>query len=142
MTNARFVDASVFIYAYLKPKKPLTPEISKLKKAAQDIVKRINRGEPVSTSLIHISEIANMLEARMSLKACLEILTDLMTIESLQIIQPTTEQYQSAIEEAKIVNAGVNDALAYLLMKEKKITEVYSFDLDFDRMKGITRLAS
>ena len=142
MTNTRFVDASVFIYAYLKPKKPLTPEISKLKKAAQDIVKRINQGEPVSTSLIHISEIANILEARMPLKASLEILTDLMTIENLQIIQPTTGLYQSAIEEAKIVNAGVNDALAYLLMKEKKITEVYSFDLDFDRMKGITRLAS
>ena len=142
MTNTRFVDASVFIYAYLKPKKPLTSEISKLKKAAQDIVKRINQGEPTSTSLIHISEIANILEARMPLKASLEILTDLMTIENLQIIQPTTGLYQSAIEEAKIVNAGVNDALAYLLMKEKKITEVYSFDLDFDRMKGITRLAS
>jgi len=140
MTNARFVDASVFIYAYLKPKKPLTPEISKLKKCAQAIVKRINKREPVTTSLIHISEIANILEARMPLKASLGILTDLMTIENLQILQPTVELYQNAIEEAKIVNVGVNDALAYLLMKEKGITEIYSFDLDFNRMKDITRL--
>jgi len=142
MTNARFVDASVFIYAYLKPRKPLTPEISKLKKAAQAIVKRINQGEPVTISLIHISEIANVLEARMPLKTSLEILTDLMTIENLRILEPTTELYQSAVEEAKIVNVGVNDALAYLLMKEKGITEIYSFDLDFDQMKDITRLAS
>jgi len=142
MTVARFIDASVFIYAYLKPKKPPTPEISKLKENAQSIVKRISEGEPVTTSLIHISEIANMLEARMPLKKSLEILTDLMTIDNLKILQPTVELYQSAIEEAKIVNVGVNDALAYSLVEEKGITEVYSFDLDFDRMKGIKRLTS
>lgn len=142
MTAPRFVDASVFIYAYLKPKKPPTPEISKLKEDAQSIVKRINEGEPVITSLIHISEIVNILEARMPLKKSLEILTDLMTIDNLEILQPTVALYQSAIEEAKIVNVGVNDALAYFLMKDKGITEVYSFDLDFDRMKGIKRLMS
>lgn len=142
MTAPRFVDASVFIYAYLKPKKPPTPEISKLKKDAQSIVKRINEGEPVITSLIHISEIVNILEARMPLKKSLEILTDLMTIDNLEILQPTVALYQSAIEEAKMVNVGVNDALAYFLMKKKGITEVYSFDLDFDRMKGIKRLMS
>jgi predicted nucleic acid-binding protein len=140
MTATRFIDASVFIYAYIKPRKPLAPEILKLKNGAQSIVKRINEGEPVTTSLIHISEIANILEARMPLKKSLEILTDLMTTENLKIMQPTVELYQSAIEEAKIVNVGVNDALAYLLMKEKGIAEVYSFDLDFDRIKGITRL--
>lgn len=142
MTAPRFVDASVFIYAYLKPKKPLTPEISKLKEDARSIVKRINEGEPVITSLIHISEIANILEARMPLKRSLEILTDLMTIDNIEILQPTVKLYQSAIEEAKMVNVGVNDALAYFLMKDKGITEVYSFDLDFDRMKGIKRLMS
>ena len=142
MTAPRFVDASVFIYAYLKPKKPPTPEISKLKEDAQSIVKRINEGEPVITSLIHISEIVNILEARMPLKKSLEILTDLMTIDNLEILQPTVALYQSAIEEAKMVNVGVNDALAYFLMKDKGITQVYSFDLDFDRMKGIKRLMS
>ena len=138
----KFVDASIFIYAYLKPKKMPTPELLKLKKNAQAIIKRINEGESATISLIHISEIANILEARIPLKDSLEILTDLMTIETLEILQPTVELYQSAVEEARTANVGVNDALALLLMKEKGITEVYSFDLDFDRMKGITRLIS
>lgn len=138
----KFIDASVFIYAYLKPKKTLTPELLKLKKNAQSIIKRINEGESAKTSLIHISEIANILEARIPLKDSLEVLTDLMSTETLEILQPTVELYQSALEEAKIANVGVNDALAYLLMKEKKITKVYSFDLDFNRMKNITRLTS
>lgn len=138
----KFIDASVFIYAYLKLKKTLTPELLKLKKNAQSIIKRINEGETATTSLIHISEIANILEARMPLKNSLEVLTDLMTIETLEISQPTVELYQSAVEEAKTANVGVNDALAYLIMNEKGITEIYSFDLDFDRIKGITRLTS
>lgn len=138
----RFIDASVFIYSYLKPKKTLGPELVKLKENAQSIVKRINEGEHAITSLIHISEIANILDARMPLRDSLEIMTDLMTIETIEILQPTSGLYQSAIEEAKIANVGVNDALAYLFMKEKEITEVYSFDLDFDQMKGITRITS
>ena len=138
----RFIDASVFIYAYLKPKKTLGPELLKLKENAQSIVKRINEGEHAITSLIHISEIANILEARMPLRNSLEVLTDLMTIENLEILQPTLELYHSAIEETKTANIGVNDALAYFLMKEKEITEIYSFDLDFDQMKDITRLTS
>jgi len=105
-------------------------------------LKRINEGESVTTSLVYISEIANILEARMPLKQSLEVLTDLMTIENLEILQPTVELYQSAIEEAKITNVGVNDALAYLLMKQKGTDEVYSFDLDFEGMKAITRLTS
>jgi len=138
----RFIDASVFIYAYLKPKKAPTPELLRLKENAQSIVGRINEGEPVTTSLIHLSEIANILEARMPLKDSLNILTDLITVENLEILQPTVEQYQSAIEEAKAANVGVNDALAYSLMKEKKINEVYSFDLDFDKIREVTRLTS
>jgi len=30
----KFIDASVFIYAYLKPRKPLAPELLKLKENA------------------------------------------------------------------------------------------------------------
>lgn len=138
----RFIDASVFIYAYLKPKRVLTPELLRLKENAQSILGRINEGEPVTTSLVHISEIANILEARMPLKDGLDVLTDLMTVENLQIIQPTVEQYRSAIEEAKAASVGVNDALAYSLMKEEKMNEIYSFDLDFDKMRGVTRLTS
>ena len=78
--SQRFVDASVFIYAYLKPKKTLMPELLELKKNAQEIIKRIDEGEQVTTSLIHISEIANILETRMLLKDSLDILADLTTI--------------------------------------------------------------
>jgi predicted nucleic acid-binding protein len=40
------------------------------------------------------------------------------------------------------LNIGVNDTLVYNTMKEKGITEVYSFDKDFDGLPGIRRIAN
>jgi len=38
----KFVDASVFVHAFIKPKRELKPHEVKIKQAAQKIVKRIN----------------------------------------------------------------------------------------------------
>lgn len=48
----RFVDASVFVHAYLKPKRRLKPHEMKIIESAKKIVKRINDGEEVGITVV------------------------------------------------------------------------------------------
>ena len=43
MINLKFVDATVFIHAYLKPSRKLEPHEKELKKGARQIIERLNR---------------------------------------------------------------------------------------------------
>ena len=137
----RFVDASVFLYAYLRPTKKIPPNIEVLKRNARGIVERINRGEQVTTSIVHISEIANILEARTNLETTLDIISGLLDLSNLEIIEPSKSLYESAIEISRSYSFGLNDALAFLLMKKEDISEAYSFDKDFDKLKDLKRIA-
>lgn len=136
----RFVDSSVFIYAYLRPLKKLPPELIDAKNRARTIIERISDGEPATTSIIHVSEIANILGARMSSSGSLEILSGLFDLSNLSIIDADRGLYEASIEAARLMNVGVNDAFASLLMRDMNIREVYSFDSDFDRIEGVGRI--
>ena len=138
----RFVDASVFLHTYLRPARtPLPPEIETMKDKARRIVRRISEGEQVATSLVHISEISNILEARAGLQIALDILSGLFTLPNLVVLEPSTDSYQSALDESRSHAVGVNAALASILMKREEISEIYSFDRDYDRLKSVTRIA-
>jgi len=136
----RFIDSSVFVYAYLRPMKKIPPAVMTMKGNARKIIARISNGEPAATSLIHMSEIANILESRMPLIESLELLSGLFDMPSLLILDSNKELYETAIEESRSSNIGVNDALANLLMRDSNINQVYSFDKDFDRIEGVTRI--
>ena len=61
----RFVDSNVFLHAFLRPRRPLQEHESRIKKAAREILLRLEEGEETSTTVVHLSEVANILEARM-----------------------------------------------------------------------------
>ena len=61
----RFVDASVFVYAFLKPRRELTPREAEAKERAKNIVRRINEGERVGITVAQLVEVANVLEKYM-----------------------------------------------------------------------------
>jgi len=67
-----FVDASVFVYAFLKPRRRLQPHEASVKDAAENIVLRINEGEEVATSVVHFSEVCNVLEDYLPLEEALQ----------------------------------------------------------------------
>lgn len=136
----RFLDASVFLYAYLLPKKTIPADIELAKKKARAIIKRVNDGEKAVTSLVHISEVANILGAMATLEKTLDIISGLLDLSNLEILEGTKIQYVSAVEDARAFSVGVNDALASILMKSKGISEVYSFDRDFDKLKHLKRV--
>jgi len=134
----KFVDASVFIHAFIKPKRELKPHEVKIKQVAQKIVKRINEGEKIAISVANMTEIANLLEAYMSLDEALSI--EEFLIRSAKLVTVNKQQYLEALKIAKEKRVGLNDALTYVVMLKNKIYEIYSFDKDFDKLEGIKRL--
>ena len=136
----RFIDASVFVYAYLKPKARLPTHLNESKKSAQAIIRRLEEGEEMITSLIHISEVSNVLEARFTRPQSAEVVSALLSKKNLEIEESSVQTYLRAIEESNMQGIGINDALAILTMKRRRINEIYSFDSDFDKIPEVKRI--
>ena len=136
----RFIDASVFIYAFLKTKRKLRENKLAIKKRAKEIIRLVNEGEEVLMSTSHFSEIANILEDRMPLKEALEIEEAILLKENIKVLSVSGEDYLNSLEIAKEFDVGINDALAYVIMQRQGINEIYSFDRDFDKFSGIKRV--
>ena len=59
----KFLDANIFIYAYYKPQGKLNEREFAMKEEAKKIVSNISIGEEkVLTTVVHISEIVNILK--------------------------------------------------------------------------------
>ncbi|RLI75809.1 twitching motility protein PilT [Archaeoglobales archaeon] len=135
----RFVDASVFVHAYIKPKRELKEHELKIKKKAKEIIKRINDGEKVALTAAQLTEIANLLESFMPLENAQEVEEFLLTSSNVRIFGVAKKDYVKAMEMAKKNKAGLNDCVAAVIMKKNGFDEIYSFDHDFDRL-GVKRV--
>jgi len=138
----RFVDASVFVHAFLSPRRALKPHEERIKEHARGIVRRVNEGEPVVTSSVHIAEVANLLEAWMPLSDAHTIQRGLLTRESVAILAVVRQDLVEALTLAVQRGVGVTDALAATLMARGGLREIYSFDRDFDRIGGVRRISA
>lgn len=138
---ARYIDASVFVHAYLRPRRRLRPEEERVKERARAIVTRISRGETVFLSTVHFSEIANILEDWMPLADARTILTGLATMENVRVVPVARSDLLDALAFATEAEVGTTDALAVVLMERERAAEIYSFDRDFDRFDGLRRIA-
>ena len=130
----RFVDASVFVHAFIKPRRELKEHEIRIKEAAKKIVKKINESEGVAISTVHLSEIANLLEHYMPIDDALSVETFLLTARNVKVRDVEKIDCVSALEVAKATKVGLSDGIAYTIMKDNELNEVYSFDRDFDRL--------
>ncbi len=137
---AAFVDANVFVYAFLKPKRKLQPHEESIKDAAKKIVTRINEGEEAVTSVVHFSELCNVLEDYLPIEEALTLEKGLLFLDNISVKEVSEEDYLKALAIAEDQQIGANDALAYVLMKEAGLQRIYSFDKDFDEFKDIHRI--
>lgn len=135
----KFIDASVFVHAFIKPKRKLKPHEVKIKESAKAIVKKINEGEKVGLTVIQLAEIANIIENYMPLEDALQVEEFLLYAPNVKIYGVTRENCIKALKVAKNKIVGLNDAIAYIVMLENKIKEIYSFNKDFDKLEGIKR---
>ncbi|MHA1579279.1 MAG: type II toxin-antitoxin system VapC family toxin [Candidatus Freyarchaeota archaeon] len=133
----KFVDSNVFIYAILKPRRKLTERMEELKNKAKRIFQRIIENEKVVTSVVHLSEVANVLEDAVDLTFSISFIEEIYKTRNIQVEQVAPEDYISAALGAKNMHISINDMLAYLIMQRKGIKEVFSFDKHFDNLKVI-----
>jgi len=136
----RFVDATVFIHAYIKPKRSLKPHEKRIKENAKSIVARINGGERVLTTTVHLGEIANILEDFLPLGEAIKLESSILATENVEIMDVSRDLYLSAVPIALDNGLGLNDSLASVAMEKKGVFEIYSFDKDFDKLEGIKRV--
>ncbi len=136
----RFLDANVFVYAYYKPRGKLTKEQKDLKDKAKAIVKAINEGrEEVITSVVHLSEISNILKRAMPTSELHNFLLGLYSRENVKIVGVTSADYLLAIELMNELDMDPSDTLAVAIMKRNNLKEIYTFDKGFDKIKEIKR---
>jgi predicted nucleic acid-binding protein len=137
----KFLDANVFIYAYYKPKKQLTEKEKQIKEQAQKIITDMSQGrEQVVTTVVHVSEMVNILKHGMSLEKLTEVIRGLFMLDNVTVQGVTKEVYFAANELGDDLKLEANDALAIDVMKSINVTEILTFDEDFDRVEGITRI--
>ena len=130
----RFVDTSVFVHAFIKPKRELKPHEIKIKESAKKIVKRINDGEEVGITVVQIAEIANLLESYLPLNEALKIEEFLLIAGNVKVFDVTSKDCLNALKIAKEKDVGLSNAIAYVIMMKNGVKEIYSFDKDFDNL--------
>jgi len=137
----RFLDANVFIYAYYKPKRQLAQNEKQMKENAKKVISNVTEGkEEVMTTVVHVSEIANILKHGMPLDQLTETIRGLFMLDNVKIMGVTPEAYFAATELGDDLKLEVNDALAVDFMMQNGVQEIYSFDEHFNEIEGVRRL--
>ena len=129
----RFIDANVFIYAVLKPRTVLPESLVKRKTAAKEIFLRVNAGEPVTTTTVHLSEVANVLEDAADLGFACDLVSALLSKPTIVVQPVSADTYRESARLAQKYSISINDALALVVMEQQGIDEIYTFDRHFSQ---------
>jgi len=135
-----FIDANVFIYAFMAPRRSLKEHEKNIKDGAREIIERIENGEKVVTSLVHLSEVSNVLENAMKNEQLVELLRSILEKENVLVMDCGADSYLLALDLAIDYGIGPNDALALVIMGQLGISRIYSFDSHFSGIDGVERV--
>ncbi len=137
----RFLDSNLFIYAFYKPGRNLTSLERGMKDSSKKILGGIMDGrESVVTTVVHISEVANILKHSLQVNQIAEIIDGVFSLETVEVLGVTKNEYLAASELGRELEMDPNDALAFQIMLSKRLDEIYSYDRIFEKMSGIKRL--
>jgi len=84
--------------------------------------------------VVHLSEILNIVESRVGLKQSISLLAGILSLQNILIVDVNIDDYKKALLVADKYNVSINDALAYIKMKENNIKEIYTFDKHFKNL--------
>ncbi len=73
----------------------------------------------------------------MGLETSLGVVARLLSLENVEILGVSEEDYGEAVALAGRHRVSINDAVAYVKMKQQGIREAYSFDKHFNSLPGI-----
>ena len=137
----RFLDANMFVYAYYKPKKQLSQKEKQMKEEAKKVITDVSQGkEQVAMTVVHLSEIVNILKHGMPKDELNTVIQGLLMLDNVTILGVARDAYFAAAELGDDLMLEANDALAIDVMRQNDMKEIYTFDEDFDQIEGITRI--
>jgi predicted nucleic acid-binding protein len=132
----QFIDANIFI-------RHLTRDDPEKAQACFDLFRRAERNEiSLLTSEAVIAEVVYVLSSKqlyaLSREEIRELLHPLLSLPGLKLTHRRV--YLRALDLYATYPIDFEDALVVAQMERQKVTEVYSYDRDFDQVAGITRL--
>jgi len=107
-------------------------------KRAKELSSRVNNEKKIMP-LLMLSEAVTSIGSRKKGKIT-KLLYDTI-IDNFEIYYPTTDEIETAMNCVLKYDGTLSlaDCLAVLIMKKRGITEIISFDDDFDKVEGIIR---
>jgi uncharacterized protein len=137
----RFLDTNIFVYAYYRPKKILTEKEQTMKELAKEIIRNVSSGkEQVTTTVVHVSEIVNILKNGLPQEKLTALISGLFMLNNVIILDVTKDAYFAATEISNDLKLEPNDTLAIDIMRQNGICEIYTFDEHFSNIDGIVKL--
>ncbi|MBS7650757.1 MAG: type II toxin-antitoxin system VapC family toxin [Candidatus Bathyarchaeia archaeon] len=131
----RFIDSNIFVYHMAED--PRYGEV------AATIIKRIEDGEQVATSTLVISQVCGYLKWKGRFSVIPTFLTFLRSIPNLIKVDTTFLDFIQA--QTFCVEHGIDwsmwdDLIISMQMKNLRIDEIYSNDIDFDKIPEVKRI--
>lgn len=141
-----YLDANVFIYAYLKPRsKNPDPKSLWMKQQAKNIIQELNASDGTNIkfglSLIQLSEIVNIIKDSFTWDQLYTFLMGIYSNPSIEIFEVSKNVYLNAIDKIRDYGMDPNDLSAFLIMQEHGIKEIYTFDKKFETLPEIMCVA-
>ncbi len=130
----KFLDTNIFL-------RYLTKDDEVKAHRVLELLKKIEKGEEKAiTSPLVIFELVFTLQKYYKLprKEIKELLLPLVNLRGLKL--PYKSIFERVLEMYPKVNISFADLFNYLFMLEEGITEIYSYDEDFDKLEGIKRI--
>ena len=127
----RFLDSSIIVSAVLKPRRTLTAEERVLKAKAAGILREVDAGVEVATTVVHLNEVANVLSkvSEGGMPVSHAAVKRLMTHPHVKVLDVSRDLYFAAVGLAEQFRVDVADALGGIVMREVlKTNEIYTLN--------------
>jgi len=108
-----------------------------VKEAARKVLVNVEAGEPVVTTVVHVGEVANIVESRVGLAESVGLIARLLSLDNVEILEVSAGDYEEALAASQRYAVSLNDGVTYLKMREKGVEEVYTFDKHFRNLPGV-----
>lgn len=79
-------------------------------------------------TIIHLSEILNVIETHIGLKVSKEMLTRILSMENIVLVDVSKRDYRMALVTTHNYGISINNTIAYIKMKEYETNEIYTFN--------------
>jgi len=130
----RFVDTNIFL-------RYLTRDDEQKAEQALALLRRVERGEEkIATSVMVIFETVFTLQHSYGVarEQTRQLLSDILSLRGLRV--PGKSVLLRALDLYSNTNISFADAYNAAFMEASAVSEIYSWDTDFDKLPGITRL--